>query len=733
MLILQKNKYTRFTTLFMKKNHYFLLCAFVLICATSPLFAKKIDQQTAMLVAKKFYYEASASKNIEYDKITVSEFFEIKRDGNSVYYAFNFDGGGFVIVAADDLFTPIIGYNTEGAYNETDAPCNWQWLMSEFADMIAFGQQQKMEANPEYLALWQHLIATEPSLPCKNREVVVSPLCKAMWNQDSPYNYYAPSDPKGPGGKAYAGCVATAMSIIMHYWQWPKKGTSSHTYYPSNWNCSSVYPLQTAHFGDTEYHFEGMLNKITYGLDNPVALLMYHCGVAVDMMYCYSGSGAYSDDVPNAIKKYFKYDNSANIYDKEYMSELEWKNMLKTDLNKGYPLYNSGCSNAGCHAFVCDGYTTDDLFHYNFGWGGAANGYYTVNNVYGFYSWQSVINNFIPDVTQYNAACQEFTLVPFIEGTIADCSGPVQNYKPNISTSWLIDPEAGGDLSKKTTTIEWEFLDLAQGDFLRIYDGESDTTPLLAEYTAESQPQKLVSTNSKVFIRFTSGPTSETAKGFKLNFKSTPVMYCKYSNITTFTEPEGTFSDGSEENYYYPNSTQCRWYITPENAQSIEITFNYLETEAKKDILRIFDPTTNKTIAYLSGFYTQENLPVVTVPSGKAQIYFTTNNTINAKGFELNYKAIQNGIKQQNQAVNALTLFPNPSSTHLNLSFSTPHSNNIKIEILNILGENIFYETLTDFSGNYQKTINIEMLSDGIYFMKVISSKGISVMKFIKN
>ncbi|MCL1850514.1 MAG: C10 family peptidase [Bacteroidetes bacterium] len=717
----------------MKKNYHYYLSTIVLLCTTSYLLAAKINQQTALQVAKNFYYEVTASKNIEYDQISVSEIFDVKRDGNSVYYAFNFVNGGFVIVSADDLFTPIIGYNTEGTYSETDAPENWKWLMNEFADMIAFGQRELLETNPEYAEMWQHLTADKSLLSRGGREVIVPPLCSAMWNQNYPYNYYAPLDPKGPGKRAYAGCVATAMSIIMHYWRWPQKGTGYHSYNPNVGYCDTNYPVLSANFGATEYHFEGMANTIHTGLDNPVALLMYHCGVAVDMMYCHSGSGAFSGDVPYAIQTYFKYDNSATIYSKEDMNDQQWKNLLKTDLNKRYPIYNSGCSETGCHAFVCDGYNSDDLFHYNFGWGGSSNGYYTVNGVNGYSSWQNAIVNFIPNATQYPPSnCSEFTLVPFLEGTIADCSGPVHNYSPNISASWLIAPE--DDLSKKIFTINLKELDLAQGDYLRIYDGDSETSPLLAEYTADSQPQEIKPIGLKAFIRFTTSPTSATAKGFLLNYELASVKYCNPNVTTILTEQEGTFDDGSGEDYYYPNSTTCKWQIIPNNATRIDITFNYFETEAEKDFVRIYDLTDHKLIASLSGVYTKDNLPSVSVPSGKAQIYFSSTDLNNAKGFELNYKAVvPAGIEEQNQAVEALTISPNPASTQLNLSFSISGNTNPKVEIYNMMGQNIYNENLTGFSGNYHKTINIESWAEGIYFLKITSSNGISVKKIIVN
>ena len=719
----------------MNKYHRFLLCAAVLFSTTSLLFAEKVSQQTATQVAKNFYYETTVFKGVGYDRISVSESFDVQRDGSSVYYAFNLVDGGFVIVSADDLYTPIIGYSTEGAYSETDVPDSWQWLMNDFAEMIAFGRRQQLAPNSEYAEMWQHLSMDKPSLLRGGRDVVVSPLCPAQWNQNYPYNYYAPLDSQGPGGRAYAGCVATAMSIIMHYWRWPLQGTGSHTYNPNSWFCSgSNYPTLSANFGETEYRYEAMGNSIRVGLDNPVALLMYHCGVAVDMMYCHSGSGAYSFDVPDAIKAYFKYDKSATIYDKDAMSEQQWKNLLKTDLDKGFPMYNSGNSNAGGHAFVCDGYDSNDLFHYNFGWGGAQNGYYTVNHVNGFHSWQSVIVNYIPDQNQYPYDCPELTIVPFAEGTIADCSGPVHNYSPNISSSWLIDPDSGGDLSEKIVIINWQQLDLAQGDYLIVYDGENEDSPVLAEYTADSQPQEIYSTGSKVFIRFTTSPISETAQGFMLNFKIKAVNACDINETTTLTEPEGTFGDGSGDNYFYPNSNYCRWMIEPENATNLVITFNYFETEEGKDFVTIYDAETVKQVAKLSGVYTQNTLPTVIVPSGSALITFSSDYTVNAKGFELNYKAdCTTGIEEQNQAVEALAVFPNPASGDLNLSFSSHNNDNINIEIYNITGQHIYNERLTDFSGIYRKIISTESFPQGVYFLRVTSPNGVLVKKIIVN
>ncbi|MBQ6305488.1 MAG: C10 family peptidase, partial [Bacteroidales bacterium] len=205
-------------------------------------------------------------------------------------------------------------------------------------------------------------------------------LCQTLWNQNFPWNSQCPEDPEGNGGHVYAGCVATAMGQVMKFWDWPAQGTGSHTYNPQG------YAQQTANFGETEYHFELMPNVLdsTSTEDDYyyIAQFLHHCGIAVNMQYSGNGSGAYSEDVPDALRNYFRYtcdDHITNYGDwwpgMGYTNE-EWAQMLKDGgLDEGLPLYYSGQDDMGQggHAYVVDGYDENDYFHYNWGWSGRDN------------------------------------------------------------------------------------------------------------------------------------------------------------------------------------------------------------------------------------------------------------------------------------------------------------------------------------------------------------------------
>jgi len=161
------------------------------------------------------------------------------------------------------------------------------------------------------------------------------------------------------------------MGQVMKFWDWPAQGTGSHTYNPDG------YAQQSANFGETEYHFELMPlvldststeDEIYY-----VAQLLHHLGISVDMQYSGSGSGAYSDDVPPALRNYFRYTCDNHITNYWQYNNTQWANMLKQGgLDEGIPLYYSGSDDnwQGGHAFVCDGYDENNYFHFNWGWSG---------------------------------------------------------------------------------------------------------------------------------------------------------------------------------------------------------------------------------------------------------------------------------------------------------------------------------------------------------------------------
>ena len=115
------------------------------------------------------------------------------------------------------------------------------------------------------------------------------------------------------------------------------------------------------------------------------------------MNYEPSGSGAFSADVPEAISTYFSYTNNSAFISKGGNYD-EWITLLKLNIDQRIPLYYSGHSDDGGHAFICDGYDVDGLFHFNFGWGGSYNNFLLIDGENFEYSGsQGVVVDFVPD------------------------------------------------------------------------------------------------------------------------------------------------------------------------------------------------------------------------------------------------------------------------------------------------------------------------------------------------
>lgn len=343
------------------------------------LLAGPVDQQKAQKVGAKFLSTTAVSqKNADIQLNLVS----VAANRNATdYYVFNVSNGeGFVIVAGDDRVKPILAYSTTGSIDPNNMSEGFEFTLDGFREEIQYVREHNLTATPDIVAEWRSVNEKGSLNRGGQTRTVVGPLCQTLWNQNFPWNSQCPEDPEGSGGHVYAGCVATAMGMVMKFWEWPAQGVGSHSYHPEG------YAQQSANFGETEYHFELMPNTLDSTSTEEeyfeIAQLLHHLGISVDMMYSGSGSGAYSDAVPSALRSYFRYNcndhvtNYGNWWPGWGYTNEEWAQMLKDGgLDELLPLYYSGQddSGAGGHAYVCDGYDENDYFHFNWGWSGRDN------------------------------------------------------------------------------------------------------------------------------------------------------------------------------------------------------------------------------------------------------------------------------------------------------------------------------------------------------------------------
>jgi hypothetical protein len=355
-----------------------IIIALLLFSTIITSFAKQIDSTTAKYVGMRFLQTNTNSKLIEDEQELNLEYVaKYKGTANSsvnYFYIFNLNDTGFVIVSADDIVIPILGYSTTCKFDATDIPDNAAKWLEGYLDQIRYAIENNLEPSDEIKTEWQELLNNNAIKYVKPRAGSVSPLIQTKWDQNPHYNALCPFD-KIANANAVTGCVATAMAQIMKYYNYPTKGSGFHSYnHPK-------YGTLSANFGSTTYQWNSMPIKVS-SANSAVATLMYHCGVSVDMNYGVNGSYSYSSKVAPALKDYFGYSNSAELKErKNFTTDNQWINLLKQELDAGRPLYygGAGSNGVGGHAFVCDGYNNSGYFNFNWGWGGTDNGFFTVN------------------------------------------------------------------------------------------------------------------------------------------------------------------------------------------------------------------------------------------------------------------------------------------------------------------------------------------------------------------
>jgi len=292
---------------------------------------------------------------------------------NTLLYECKFRGGKTVLMSGSKACIPVLGYfdsppDVFVLDPDADIPDALRSILYEYQEQIKlyFAADDTIQLHKE--AEWQGLqdntiskarAATPPG------NIIVAPLITTKWDQDYSYNgaanayNYHVTESTASCGKCPAGCVAVAMAQIMNYWKYPVyvKGDPTR---PFDW-CNMVDSLDSR---SPNYIAER----------NAVATLIRTCGLKVGMKYCRNNaceSGASAEDARDAFKNHFYYHSGIDFSNKSNFTAARWKERTKEELRKGQPVYYRGESSAGGHGFVCDGYDSQDYFHFNWGWGGS--------------------------------------------------------------------------------------------------------------------------------------------------------------------------------------------------------------------------------------------------------------------------------------------------------------------------------------------------------------------------
>ena len=83
------------------------------------------------------------------------------------------------------------------------------------------------------------------------------------------------------------------------------------------------------------------------------------------------------------------------------------------------------------------------------------------------------------------------------------------------------------------------------------------------------------------------------------------------------------------------------------------------------------------------------------------------------------------------ESITNLDVYPNPSRDIFNITFISETVQNLRVRILNVMGEEIVIEDLQQFVGEYVKAIDLDQHAMGIYFLEIETNNGVINKKLI--
>ena len=235
---------------------YFLFIAFLaqIVCA-APLTTHSISNAVTAFVSSRFVgsqLQNPKTSTTSNQKFSISDIKTLRRKSKTIGYVTSLNPTGFVLTRADDdlPFTKLYSENCSFSNIPPDFIEVMEWELSTELEILASATTKDSNFSSIYKKEWDILLKSSPAnysqAETETNFEVVGPLLSTYWNQDSPYNYYAPVASGGPDGRAYAGCVASSMAQILRYHKYPTAISKNHTYTDNLGSCRGTHSASDA-------------------------------------------------------------------------------------------------------------------------------------------------------------------------------------------------------------------------------------------------------------------------------------------------------------------------------------------------------------------------------------------------------------------------------------------------------------------------------------------------------
>ena len=339
-----------------------ILTVLTTLCCVLALFADPIGREQATSLARKYVRGNIAPRLVNAPRRAAAS-----ATATPPLYVFSRgENQGFVIVAGDDCAPSIIGVVDKGEYDETKFPPALVYLLDEWSRYITNAQ------------------ATGTNTPRGLRKSLgtydIAPLIQTFWGQGDPYNRRCPYLDSGVV-HSVTGCVATQGAMLAYYWRnecydCVQEDTPLYNFGEMGEDSDMQIKAGTPYRWDLMHERYGYIGGVEYPFTaengDAVAVLMATIGMTSKLYYGRETGGSLGD-LNKALQSQLGLAGDF-IYRSGYKDD-DWYGMVIANLQNHQPIGYAG----GGHAYILDGYSKfDDTFHFNFGWEGFQDGYFTL-------------------------------------------------------------------------------------------------------------------------------------------------------------------------------------------------------------------------------------------------------------------------------------------------------------------------------------------------------------------
>jgi len=357
--------------------------------------AKMIARTIEFPVNQSFHKSTNqaSGKSFDIEKLGAKKIKESKsplgKNNKALYHIINYEGGGFVILSADDRLSPILAFSYDnsmpliGEHEFPEGLADWYSNQKELVEFIRDNPNAEVSQSGDIgstsgINFWDPCaiqrqitpanLSYDPCDPdgdggCEDQYTQVSPLLSTAWDQGcdpttgNGYNQLMPALSCSPQcGRAYVGCVAVAIAQVMRYHSHPQG--YNYTSMPNN---------------------EGNIHNATLMAD------IFNAFPSSEHIILCNGTGIrYDDDhYASVMTDSFGYSSATQG---TYNSSR-----VRSNLDLGRPVILGGGGSNGTnygHMWVADGYLravycsgqTLLKLHMNWGWNGQGNGLFNYDD-----------------------------------------------------------------------------------------------------------------------------------------------------------------------------------------------------------------------------------------------------------------------------------------------------------------------------------------------------------------